>query len=333
IIFLAILLLPLNINALTIGNRVLTENEYTNLVNLGFDDVSISMMSDEEFYANKDLEAEIVAQDSVYFRTYVYAKNQITMRYYDEEDDDYYYVNEEITKEEYENSDRQSVMPLDTSNPVDTTYKNLVTTLSYVSSTKRYRANSTLKWKKMPKTRSYDIFAMSVNPSVSEVLMNSQHAYSTYEIKDYCRNKTVSSNKMNHDSDTWRKNANGTGVTFKLPESWAESFRWDETKNIPYPCENTINKIGKMGNVLIDYDAINLQSILYFDLVKVSKAPLSVYGDYQHAQKSVSLSAAANFSISFDKGNLGPSISISSTTSEKYDHMSSTHIQILNPKW
>lgn len=60
--------------------------------------------------------------------------------------------------------------------------------------------------------------------------------------------------------------------------------------------------------------------------------PLSAYGSYQYSVKSISLDLSLSFEVNIN-GSVGGVFSMNSSISEKFDKMSGTHAQILNPVW
>lgn len=139
----------------------MSEEEYSNLVGLGFTEDEIYYMSEEVFSANKDVDSTLVAQNINYYKTI-----------YNYLDGNSYSV--EVTESEYEN--QGNISPLTVS---ETTYKRMVSTISRNSdNTFRFKVN--LSWKIMPSTRSYDIIGIGF--SNSRIYISSF----VYVYQDYC---------------------------------------------------------------------------------------------------------------------------------------------------
>lgn len=271
---------------------------------------------------NKDLKADFVAQNEKFFKTIITKPKYSTLSL---DEEGYIYNTIEISKEEYENGNNM-IMPLVESEPVITEYKRLVTSLSYISSTKKYRAKSTLYWRKLPKTRSYDIIAMGNNGAVSQFVSNSNIAYSIYTRFDTCT-EAGSSTKENYTSG-WKKRPDGVGVNFKLPNTIQKTYEWDDYKGDKFPCVNPMLKTGLSGKLQADLFVDSLQTTIYYDLSKISDKSLVVYGGYRHAQKGISL----NLSSSFGLGS-GLAINLDATLKTYYDTIDDTYLEITNPAW
>lgn len=111
------------------------------------------------------------------------------------------YYTEEITKEEYDNS---NYSPQSTS--IETTYKRLTTTISQNGS--YYHYDVQLNWKNMPKVRSYDIIALSFYESVTPLNISFKQRY--------CESLTSCTTDTNY---TQHIESDGVSAIFKLPSS------------------------------------------------------------------------------------------------------------------
>lgn len=166
----------------------ITNQEYNNLLNLGFSEDEIYYMSEETFESNKDLSATKVAENQKYYKTI-----------YTGLDGQSYSV--EITKGEYDN---QSLM--DTRGTVTTEYKNMVTVISKQTSTFRYKV--TVGWNRMPSTKSYDIIGIGFSDDV----YISSPVYFNYHYCDSDENCTTST--IYYDR---QKTATGGAAVYKIP--------------------------------------------------------------------------------------------------------------------
>lgn len=196
----------------------MTNQEYNNLLNLGFSSEEIYYMSEDTFLDNKDLTSTLLAKDQKYYKSI-----------YTDLNGELYSV--EISKEEYENQG--------TINPrgyVETEYKTMVTTLSQNGN--RYRYKVSLSWKQMPSTRNYDIIGIGFDDPVyisSGVFFNYYHTGSdgiTITAADYYDKKVTST---------------GGSAVYKIPSSarsLSAALWYDVSKNT----SATINRLDMYGD-------------------------------------------------------------------------------------
>ncbi len=165
----------------------------------------------------------------------------------------------EITEEEYNNVDpstENTISPQDLETEmIETTYKKLTTTMWYYYGF--YRYSSTLDWKLIPSTRSYDIFGIG---HYATVRISGEVEFDQY----YCRSASEC-----YDSTAYYSNVftNGATAVFKIPSgtiySLSQKIEFDVTKT---DSSDTITR------------------------------QLAV-GDYAHAQSSISATNAQKHSI------------------------------------
>lgn len=205
----------------------MTNQEYNNLINLGFSSEEIYYMRQDTFLDNKDLNATLITKDDKYYKSI-----------YTDLNGQSYSV--EISKEEYDNQG--------TINPrgyVETEYKHMVTTLSQNGN--RYRYKVSLTWNRMPSTRSYDIIGIGFDDPVyisSGVYFN--YAY------------TNSNGVTITDSDYYDKKVTSTGGTtvYKVPSSaisLGAALWYDVSKNT----SATITRLDMYGDYAHATTAIN----------------------------------------------------------------------------
>ncbi len=265
----------------------ITEKQKENLENLGFTELEIETMDQEEFDNNKDLNAMLVAQTDKYYKTIVIYPSEIST----------YSLNKnllstttEISKEEYENSDENLISPLaNTNGYTETNYKKMTTTIAKVNNS-YFRYKNTLVWKKLPATRSYDIIGIGIDSTVSGV-SSSKYYRTTAEIDDsaqqVCTFATYSS------VQAWELSGSGYAATFKVPS------------------DTTTRKV------------TSLSTEMYFNVQKLTNTTiktLNAYGDYKHAQLTVDASVGAGVSIG--TGGISFDASVSASIVEKFDSMS-----------
>ena len=168
----------------------MNNEEYNNLLNLGFSGEEIYYMDEQTFEDNKSLSASLVSKTEKFYKSIYTDLNGET-----------YSV--EITEDEYNN--QGTIEPRGT---VNTSYKSIVSTMSQVSSKFRYKVS--VSWKQMPSTRSYDIIGVGFEDDVyidSSVYFNYYHC-------DSSGNCTTSTEYYNK-----KKLSTGGSAVFKFPSS------------------------------------------------------------------------------------------------------------------
>ena len=210
-----------NVNASEYVNYfgiTITDEQYNNLLNLGFIENEIYYMNEETFNANKDISAELVAKNEKYYKS-IYTDlngNEQTI---------------EISKDEYNNQGTLSAR-----GTVTTTYKEMITTMTRNSNTFRYKV--TVNWKNMPSTRSYDIIGIGFDDDVYiSSLVNFNYHYCT------------SSSGCTTDSLFYDKKELSTGgsAVYKFPNSavsMTAALYYDVSKNT----NSTITELTMYGD-------------------------------------------------------------------------------------
>ena len=180
------------------NNICMTEDNYNNLISLGFDYFEINNLTQGIFDENKDLHGTVVSDTTNYYRdTYFYSLGNITS------------TSTSITEEEYNNyvpsliSSNYNLRSYD--GYVETSYKKMRTKIIQVGN--HYRYKNTLDWKQLPSVRSYDIIGIGLESSV--VSHNNVQFQQTYcATTPNCTSSTTS---------IINNPITGAGAAFKLP--------------------------------------------------------------------------------------------------------------------
>lgn len=174
----------------------MSEEEYNNLVELGFSESEIEYMLEDDFNYNNNFTGELVSDNTNYY---------VNITRYDAtgkiiSDNDI-----KISKEDYMRN--SAIEPLGfTDGLIQSEYKELRTTISKVDSTEfRYKVN--LKWTKFPSTRSYDIIGIGIDSHI--LTSGDAHFSQTYCILNFCKTDTKT-NDITYDFT-------GIGASFALP--------------------------------------------------------------------------------------------------------------------
>jgi len=118
----------------------MTNEQYNNLLELGFSEEEIYYMDEQTFTENKDMLATLVSRTEKYYKSV----------YTDLNGNSY---STEVSAEEYENQSS-----IQTRGYVETEYKKVVSSLSQLDNQFRYKVSTS--WKMMPSVRSYDIIGV-----------------------------------------------------------------------------------------------------------------------------------------------------------------------------
>lgn len=306
------------VNALEINDGVyenqhgitMTLEQINNLRSLQFTDEQISRMTLDEFDMNKDLTGILVSSDTNYYKTSYIPKNAVT---YGLNDSNYYIVNEEISEEEYNNSEISLLANCGTGDSCwQTEYKKLQTSIVQVGD--QYRFRSDITWSQPPQTRSNDILAMAFNSTNISPVATSKYARYDWHMTRYDEElrswyDDVGGTTFNSNHSNWRIDLGGYSVIMDL-------------KN---------DEISADGEHI---DQVwNQSAYMYFNVMKSTNVViyvLDVYGSYQHAQTNVSLSSLAQVILDPSAYNI---ITFAGDISEEYDNMRKTHAQLSGIAW
>lgn len=240
-------------------NISMTSQQYNNLLNLGFSENEIYYMNQETFDINKDIEGQLVAENNKYYKT-IYtdlAGNPYTT---------------EISEDEYNN---QSSM--DPRGTVTTEYKHMVTTITQLTNTFRYKV--TMNWRKMPAVHSYDIIGIGFTDDV----YISSPVYFTY---NYC----VSSGDCTTSNQYYdrKKLSTGGSAVYKLPGNHVVSLTSVLYYDVSKDTSSTITRLDMYGDYAhatrnvtstqyldytINYGGISLgASVSYYDAIQTAQS-------------------------------------------------------------
>lgn len=170
----------------------MTETQYHKMLQM-FSERKVSILTQEEFDSYKD--NEIVSIGTKYAKeTFVNGEYQGT---------------EEITKAEYDAAKEVNSCTPYASEYIETSYKRLSSTVSKISGTSKYSLIAALTWKKVPKYRSYDVFAYRFMHFNYSGFTGSQVYFkgnSAYKIPYYTT------------SEGYKSLSNGAGVSMNLKD-------------------------------------------------------------------------------------------------------------------
>lgn len=254
----------------------MTELEYNKMLKI-YPAKYLMYISQEEFDSLKDV--NIIANDTIYYKS-IYGNGQV--------------ISEgEISKEEYEkapssnSSPSEEIIPLSGDNDyVETSYKKLTGTVAE-SMTGNYQLIGSLDWKKVPVTRSFDVFAFRLNHFNYSGFAGSQMYF--YETGNHGIVKYDTS------SPGYKSLDNGAGVSMNLVD----------------------------GTTITGYNLTITATLTKNAPANISQG--HVYVSYQHAQSDLTRALSMDYHLSIT--GLGNVIYFNnSTTASKYDAMGGIHM-------
>lgn len=196
-------------------------------------------------------ELEVASKVEKYYKTTVV--NSGISNYAETDSIHYLTTTEEITEEEYNSFDENSIVPLSLYGYVETNYKKL--TIEILKDASKFRYQATLDWKTIPKVRSYDTIAIGHYASVK--------ASGTAFFKQrYCATNGVCKTSSTYYPQTF---VSGSSATFHLPTgdltSLIQTFYFDIEKAVD---ETIIRQV-----VTADY-AHAVKTVKITDAIKLS---------------------------------------------------------------
>ena len=174
----------------------MTEEEYLNLLELGFSEEEVYYLDEVEFNNNRNVEGSLESESINYY---------VNIVRYDSLGRIVSNSDMQISEEDYYG---EEMLPYTTGGYIETTYKQMRTTIAAAGSYYRYKV--TLTWKRIPATRSYDIIAIGIQPSQVIVVANPVFNQTSC-VDTSCTNTSLTNNKV-YDN-------NGGGASFALPTS------------------------------------------------------------------------------------------------------------------
>ena len=140
------------------NNIDMTEREYNNLLSLGFTEKYIDRMDQDEFLANKDIEATLLSQTTKYIKTSTMMRNGIMIT-----------TSEEITKEEALREKELQSQKTHNRDPFGNYYDGIVSTTVFEMVTgisgiddDYMRFMNNIEWLVIPSDRYYDIIGIGM---------------------------------------------------------------------------------------------------------------------------------------------------------------------------
>ncbi|MCE4049419.1 hypothetical protein [Bacillus sp. Au-Bac7] len=304
-----------NVNGIDI-----TDSEYNRLINLGFDDEQIEFMNAEEYEMNKGITGEVISTNKQYVKTtYIYEEESDTETTSSAriatksvvEIEEPSIVDEKVeylTKEEFENElanesgaktpNGSMVVAASTDTGTSSTsYKILTVKLVKISS-KEWKVQTTLEWKKIPSTRETDLIGAAIRYPDNFIINHTKRYGSQYYQAKGVNAKQQS--KTERELITYAANSG----------KWLnDSYKGDALT------QNLRNNYMKSG---YNYRLNALKNTMYFHFnLNVKSYPyntVQVRGNYAHQVNSSPLTLS-NISLTWG----APSFDFSASEGNKFD--------------
>lgn len=253
----------------------MTQEQYNNLVQLGFTEAQIYRMDIDTFEENKDLNATLMSETTTYYHTTTFMRNGIKFN-----------TSEVLTEEqlqqamqEYELQIQQPHYSPNTSGNfynaiIEDDYKKMKATIAYLEDDDEMRFKNDIDWLTMPSTRSYDIIGIGIEPS--KVVINSSIAFR----QDW---RTTSGN-FDYGLTCYPKTeTTGGSAMFKLPSgsiNILESYTYFTV--IKKPNVGTITSLNATGDYAHATSSVSDNVYNYYSLSVVNGITISstYYNDY-----------------------------------------------------
>lgn len=291
-----------NENYVNLMKVSMSESQIETLKSLGFLDHEIETMSQEEFDKNKNLQAKLISQEIVYYKTISYIPSISAYSTLGKISEPViFYYTEEISEREYNDpSSASSTQATFSQEIVNTEYKQMTASISQVGSYYRYK--NSLEWKKEPKYRSYDIVAIGIDSTVSAV-PSSKTFNMNYLLDDNI--KGLCGYRNSSTVTRWKSSASGVSALVKLPSD-SPNYKYSDISMYMY------FNVQKLQNITIN--------------------TLNAYGNYRHAQKNVSITPSFDFGVD-STGTISFGASVSTSVTSSYDSISTSHATASGINW
>ena len=235
-----------NVKAYTNNNNIeITEEEYLNLLSVGFTENEIDNLNYDLYQEYKDTTGIGLVTNEKYYKTTHIEKNGITQS-----------TTEEVTELEYLYGNDNTMITA--TGTIYTEYKKLITSLSKTSDD-TVTGKVTLEWRKMPKKRSYDIIGIGYASNTV------RRSLSPYFQLDYT---TSSNNSYTSMTYNWHETANyGDTAVSQLPSGSLNALSSyilvKLKKKVP---NSTVNQITVYGDYAHATSNISLTNALKHDM-------------------------------------------------------------------
>jgi len=258
----------------------MTEQQYNNLLGLGFTELQIDRMNNNEFQKNKDVEAELVSTDKKYINIRTTIINGIKHR-----------TIATMTEEEYEvfklqTQQMQSLGPIYNPNISGSAYDGIfydtslceTTSMSYVPADNSLQFKLDLDWEELPPSneRFWDIMGIGIEQSKI-------HIGTTIDFRE---DWTTTSNVSDYDEVCAPKiQATGGSAMFRLPSAslseLSQYLYFRVYKNSGVGTITDLIAVGHSAHAIAYYDPDVPGGVYYnYDMTTIGLTVYPPYGSY-----------------------------------------------------
>lgn len=282
-------------------------SQYNAFLEIGFSEFELNNMPQETYDTYGEIDIVDGVTETKYFReTKV---NSFTKSYT---------IVEEISKHEYETEapiNRDIIIKhlgistygTQVTDSHETTYKKLIASLLKTSTANPAKRSviAALDWKKVPSTKSYDIFASRVTNGL--ISLNSQSgtmSVESYEFGENCEMGGTHTSTMNYPYGVNAWNVQESGIAYS-----GVGF----TGKLSTVTNTCTNDAGMIVSPIKGYNA----TLTYNAAASTPSGQLTVYISYQHAQTAVNFNTVSQ-AYTFSNSGLGNVVYFSNSTIRSY---------------
>lgn len=280
----------------------ISEEEYSNLLSIGFTSDEIQNMGQEAYELNKGIKGEVVGSETQYLKIIELPENQYLRS---NSTGNFEPLIIQLDKETYEKevsnasnqtSNDNGITPYDITETSKTSYKTMNTVIARLG-VQNYRLKQSIIWHIMPSNRKIDVSGIGINGAFWGPTPNSNYGEQTWTTYSILNGTQSHSAIYNASSTSWHKGPGGYAVKIDLPDD-------------------------DFGGGAGHKDVETLQSYMYYGVTPmVANNRLDAYGQYAHQETLFTISPAIALS--------GLSFSISQTSDFSYHP--NTHVLKTNP--
>ncbi len=218
------------------NNIQMTEEEYNNLLSLGFTEKYIDVMDEQEFLDNKDIEATLLSTSTKYYKTTTTMRNGIKLT-----------TTQEITEEEATIEKELQSQGIPNRGPAGNYYDGVISTNTFAITTiisgignTYMRFTNNVEWFTIPSDRYYDIIGIGIE--ADKVQRATGIVFNQHWVRP--------NGESDHDDICAPKYVNtGSLAAFKLPEGSIQTYYMSAYFNVmKQPNVGTVTTLYAVGD-------------------------------------------------------------------------------------
>lgn len=257
-----------------VNNLKLSSQDIQNLKDLGFTEDEIMQMDKEEYEMNKNLDGEVVGENTNYIKITepeetagLSRSSKDPLPIIEELDEETY--NKEVAKAKKQDDSKVSTRAA--SHSTKTKYKKMTTNIIKLG-TNKYRLKNSVTWSRVPGYRYVDVNGIGINGSFWGPLAGSQYGKQNWKTWSTCNGYKYDDAVYTKKSTKWKSGEKGYSLKINLP--------------------NDVNNNGCAS------DGVEaLSSYMYYTVVNQTKTnKIDAWGQYAHQEANYTLSPSISLS-------------------------------------